>query len=74
MYRKTRAPCYPGLSYVYFSKKCQNYHSVGEGAHKVEENFFLPNLTLIFPIFRDHEKGKPNVFKKVSFSTFKELQ
>ena len=38
-----------------------------------KEAVFFPTLTFIFPIFGEGEKGKSHIFKKDSFSTFKEV-
>ena len=43
----------------------ENCNSVGTGAHKVGKVVFGPTLTLIFPIFGEHEKGKLYRLKKV---------
>ena len=55
-------------------KVIKNCNSVGTGAHKLGKvATFGPILTLIFPIFREPEKGKLYTLKKVDLSTFKEI-
>ena len=55
-------------------KVIENCNSVGTGAHKLGKvATFCPTLTLIFPIFREAEKGKLYTLKKAGLSTFKEM-
>ena len=51
----------------------ENCNSIDAGAHKVQKIVYDPTLTLIFPIFRGHEKGKLFILQKVGLSAFKEI-
>ena len=53
----------PELQFV-----CAEAHEIGVG--KV---FFGPTLTLIFPLFREREKGKLHILRKVCFRMFEEI-
>ena len=55
-------------------KIMENCKSVGAGAHKVGKVVsFCPNFDLIFLIFEKWEIGKLHIFKKLGFSTLKEI-